>query len=169
MVLKLEVFFYISKAFDKVWHEGLIPKLNQYWILENLLCLIKCFLKNRKRRVLLNGEISSWTNALAGVSQGFILGPLFFLIYINDLSNDLSSNPKLFADDTSPFSVEHDKTTLAKELNNDLQKISNCGYQWKMSFNPVPLKQAQEIIFSCKRTKTNITQLLITQSLNINF
>ena len=121
MVLKLKVFFYISTAFDKVWHEDLIPKLNQYGILENLLCLIKCFLKNRKQRVVLNGQTSSWTNVLAGVPQGSILGLLFFLIYINDLSDDLSSNPKLFADDNSPFSVEHDKTTSAKERNNDLQ------------------------------------------------
>ena len=154
------VFLDISKAFDKVWHEGLILKLNQYGISENLLCLIKCFLKNRKQRVVLNGQTSSWTNVLAGVPQGSILGPLFFLIYINDLSDDLSSNPKLFADDTSLFSVVHDKNTSAKELNNDLRKISNWAYQWKMSFNPDPLKQAQEVIFSCKMTKTNHLTLI---------
>ena len=115
----------ISKAFDKVWDEGLILKLDQYGTTENLLCLIKCFLKNRNQRVVLNGQTSSWTNVLAGVPQGSILGPLFFLIYINDLSDDLSSNPKLFADDTSFFSVVNDKDPSAKELNNDLRKISN--------------------------------------------
>ena len=97
------VFLDVSKACDKVWHEGLILKLNQYRILENLLCLIKYFLKNHKQRVVLNGQTSSWTNVLADVPQGSILGPLLFLIYINDLSDDLSSNPKLFADDTSLF------------------------------------------------------------------
>ena len=112
----------------------MILKLNQYGILENLLRLIKCFLKNRKQRVVLNGQTSSWTNVLAGVPQGSILDPLFFLIYINDLSDDLSSNPKLFADDTSFFSVVPDKNISANELNNDLRKISNCVYQWKMSF-----------------------------------
>ena len=114
------VFLDISKAFDKVWHEGLILKLNQYGISENLLCLIKCFLKNGKQRVVLNGQTSSWTNVLAGVLQGSILGPLLFLININDLSDDLSSNPKLFADDTSLFSVVHDRNTSANELNDDL-------------------------------------------------
>ena len=89
------VFLDTSKAFDKVWPEGLILKLNQYGIPENLLCLIKCFLRNCNQRVVLNGQASSWTN----VPQGSILGPLFFFIYINDLSDDLSSNPKLFADD----------------------------------------------------------------------
>ena len=158
------VFLDISKAFDKVWHEGLILKLNQYGISENLLCLIKCFLKNCKQRVVLNGQTSSWTNVLAGVPQGSILGPLFFLIYINDLSDDLSSNPKLFADDTSLFSVVHDKNTSANELNNDLRKISNWAYQWKMSFNPDPFKQAQEVIFSSKMTKTNQPTLVFNKN-----
>ena len=113
------------------------------------------FSKNLKQRVVLNGQTSSWTNMLAGVSQGSILRPLFFLVYINDLSDDLSSNLKLFADDTSLFSVVHNKNTSAKELNNNLRKISNWVYQWKMSFNPDPFKQAQEVIFSRKMTKTN--------------
>ena len=146
-----------------VWHEGLILKLNQYGISENL-SLIKRFLKNRKQRVVLNGQSSSWTNVLAGVPQGSIRGLLFFLIYIKDLSDDLSSNPKLFADDTSLFSVVHDKNTSAKELNNDLWKISNWAYQWKTSFNPNLLKQTQEVIFSCKITKTNHPTLVFNDN-----
>ena len=59
------------------------------------------FLKERKQRVVLNGQHSNWSNISAGVLQGSILGPLLFLIYINDLSDNLSSNPKLFADDTA--------------------------------------------------------------------
>ena len=84
----------ISKAFEKVWHEDPTLKINQYGILENLLRLIKCFLKNRKQRVVVNGQTSSWTKVLAGVPQGSILDPLFLSKDINDLSNDLSSNPK---------------------------------------------------------------------------
>ena len=66
--------------------------------------VITDFLYQRKQRVVLNGQHSSWTNVQAGVPQGSILGPLFFLIYINDLSDGLTSNPKLFADDTSLYS-----------------------------------------------------------------
>ena len=99
------VFLDISRAFDKVWHEGLLFKLKLNSISGNLLDVITNFLYQRKQRVVLNGQHSSWTNVQAGVPQGSILGPLFFLIYINDLSDGLNSNPKLFADDTSLFSV----------------------------------------------------------------
>ena len=74
--------------------------------------------------MVLNGQTSSWVDVNAGVPQGSILGPLLFLIYINDLAVGLSSNAKLFADDTSLFSVVHNTNTTAKELNNDLVKIN---------------------------------------------
>ena len=73
-----------------------------------LLLLLKDFLKSTKQRVVLNGQDSSWRDLNAGVPQGSILRPLLFLVYINDLLNGLKSNPKLFADDTSLFSVIHD-------------------------------------------------------------
>ena len=75
------------------------------------------------------------------------------LIYINDLTDDFSSNVKLFGDDTSLFSVVHDVNVSAKELNDDLKKINEWVFQWKMSFNPDPSKQAQEFIFSRKIKK----------------
>ena len=71
---------------------------------------------------MINGQPSSWTNVNARVPQGSILGPLLFLIYINDLSDGLSSNAKLFANDTSLFSVIHDINASAIELNSDLEK-----------------------------------------------
>ena len=70
-----------------------------------------------------------------------------FLIYINDLSEGLSSNAELFADNTSLFSVIHDSNTSALELNSDLPKINGWPFQWKLGFNPDPKKQAQEVIF----------------------
>ena len=86
----------------------------------------------------------------AGLPQGSILGPLLFLIYINNLPEDLQYNPKLFADDTSLFSTAQDITTSTVSLNNDLSKISEWAVQRKMNFNPVPCKQAQELLFSRK-------------------
>ena len=90
--------------------------------MDDLLNILSDFLRNRKQRVTLNGQSSSWTNVNSGVPQGSILGPLLFLIYINDLPDGLSSNAKLFVDDTSLFSVVHDIKTSAVELNSDLKK-----------------------------------------------
>ena len=146
---------FISKAFNRVWHEGLLFKLQQYGISGELITLIKDFLSCRKQRVVLNGQHSSWADVKAGVPQGLILGPLLFLIYINDLPNGLNSNVKLLADDTSLFSVVHNITDSANLLNSDLSKINEWALQWKMSFNPDPIKQAQEIIFSRKTSKRN--------------
>ena len=161
----LGVFLDISKAFDKVWHKGLLYKLKQNGISGNLLDTITDFLNCRKQRVALNGQFSSWTSIEAGVPQGSILGPLLFLIYINDLSDDLMSNVKLFADDTSLFSVVHDVNTSSTNLNNDLRKISDWAIQWKMSFNPDPSKQAQEVIFSRKRQNPNHDSIYFNNNL----
>ena len=104
MATKYRVYFLdISKAFDKVWHHGLHYKPRQNGISGELLSSLSDFLDNRTQRVILNGQYSSWAKVEAGVPQGSILGPLLFLIYINDLSDNLASNPKLFADDTSLF------------------------------------------------------------------
>ena len=86
------------------------------------------FLKERKQRVVLNGQYSTWRNVEAGVRQGSILGPLLFLIYINDLSENLVSNPKLFADDTSCFSVIRNKHLSAQNLNEDLNEINHWAF-----------------------------------------
>ena len=97
------VFLDISKTFDKVWHEGLLLKLTQNGISGNLLNLLRDFISCRKQQVVLNGQCSSWDNATVGVPQSSILGPFLFLIYINDLPSNLSSNFKLFADNMSLF------------------------------------------------------------------
>ena len=107
------VFLDMSKAFGKVWHQGLILKLKSIGFSDSLLSFTESFLSNRFQRVLLNGQTSEWLPVKTGVPQGSILGPLFFLIYINDLSDDLVSTVKLFADDTSLFSVVHDSNISA--------------------------------------------------------
>ena len=97
------MFLDISKAFDKVWHQGFLYKLKHNGISGNLLQTLTDFLKDRKQRVVLNGKNSSWTNVEVGVPQGSIQGPLLFLIYICDLPDNLLTNVKVFADDTSLF------------------------------------------------------------------
>ena len=89
------VFLDISKACDKVWHEGLLFKLESYGIGGELLNLFKDYLKERQQGVVLNGQSSSWEAIKSAVPQGSVLGPLLFLIYTNDLSGGLSSTCKM--------------------------------------------------------------------------
>ena len=153
------IFLDLSKAFDRVWHDGLIYKTKYIDITGNSLKLIEIFLSNRFQRVALNGQSSSWAPVCAGVPQGSILGPLFFLIYINDLSGDISSTVKLFANDTSILSVVDDVNVSVVQLNNDLLKTSKWAYQWKMYFNPDVSKQALLGSFA-KATNLRILQLV---------
>ena len=90
------VFLDISKVFDKVWHKGLIFKLKCYGVEGDLYNMLEHYLQNRKQRVVLNGQISTWLDVETGVPQGSVLSPLLFLIYINDLAENLISITKLF-------------------------------------------------------------------------
>ena len=156
------VFLDISKAFDKVWHDGIIFKLETYGIEGKLLNLIN--LHARYQRVVRNGQTSTWELIKSGVPQGSVLGPLMFLIYINDLPDKIQSTCKIFADDTSLFSHFFNKDTSQDELNNDLQKVSDWAFQWKMQFNPDSNKQAQEVIFSKKAESNNSLPLICNKT-----
>ena len=157
------VFSEIPRAFDKVRHDGLISRLKQNNISSELLHILSDFLSNMKQRVVFNGQNSSLTNVHARIPQGSIPGPLLFLIYINDLSDNLTFNAKLFADDTFLFSVIHDVNTSVKELNDNLKKVNEWVFQSKMSFNPYPSKQAQQLIFSCKSKRPTNPPLVLQQ------
>ena len=115
----------IYKAFDKVWDQWIIFKLRQNGISGDQLNILSDLLSNRKQRVVFNGQTSSWAIITTGIPQGSILGPLLFLIYINNLPDGFTSIVKLFADDTSLFSLFHDITASAKERDEDLNKIDN--------------------------------------------
>ena len=158
------VYLDISKAFDRVWHDGLIFKLKRCGVSGNLLALIKSFLKDRRQRTALNGQSSSWGDISAGVPQASILGPLFFLVYINDLTEDLKCNVKLFADDTSLFTVVQDSDSAANDMNHDLELIRQWAHDWRMSFNPDPQKQAVELIFSGKKSKADHPEILFNNT-----
>ena len=145
-------FLDMSKAFDKVWHSGLIFKLTRNGIDGKLLSLMSNYLMDRMQRVVINGFLSEWGSMEASGPQGSVLGPLLFLIYINDLEEGIKSQVKFFADDTSLFSIVTDPKVSATELNHDLTLIESWAQQWKMSFNPDPTKQAIQLFFSRKRS-----------------
>ena len=153
------VFLDISKAFDKVWHQGLVFKLRNNGVNGNFLHLILDFLTNRVQRVNLEGVESTWHNVEAGVPQGSILGPLLFLVYINDLLEGIQSNAFIFADDTSLFHIGLNPVESSTVLNLDLANITTWANQWKMIFNPDISKQAVEVVFSKKQPPSVYTDL----------
>ena len=94
----------ISKAFDRVWHAGLLHKLKSYGISGQIFGLISSFLSNRRLRVVLDGKSSQEYPVNARVPQGSILGPTLFLLYINDLPDNVICIIAIYADDTTPYS-----------------------------------------------------------------
>ena len=100
--------------------------------------------------MVLNGSFSDFRLIQSGMPQGSVLGPLLFLININDLVANIKCQMKFFADDTMLFSLVRNPSISAWEFNHDLQLINNRAYQWKISFNPEPNKQAVELLFSPK-------------------
>ena len=114
--------------------------------------------------MVLNCSYSDYSPIESGVPQGSVLGPLLFLVYINDLERNIKSNVKFFADDTMLFSLVKDPVTSANDLNHDLDMIYQWTHQWKMEFNPDPTKQATEILFSCKEKGVNHPQLIFNGS-----
>jgi hypothetical protein len=144
------VFLDISKAFDKVWHRGLIYKLELLGVEDPLLKWIKSYLFGRKQRVIIDGQSSDWNEIEAGVPQGSVLGPLLFLIYINDITQDLQCDSFLYADDTSLLEVVEDIDISAERLNNDLQCINEWTRDWHATINTGKTKS---VTFSAKMFK----------------
>ena len=126
-----------------------------------VLTLLKSYLTVCQQIVVLNGQTSSWLNVKTGVPQGSVLGPLLFLIYINDLPDEITSSCKIFADDTSLFSKIENKSYSNFQLNKDLETISKWAFQWKMLFNPDPVKQAIEVCFSQKTGQGSLPTITV--------
>ena len=155
------VFFDISKAFDKVWHKGLLFKMRRAGIRGKLLAWFCDYLLNRFQRVLIPGGISDLRHVQAGVPQGSILGPLLFLIYINDIVDDIRANINLFADDTSLSMVVSDPAAAGTVLQTDIDTITRWAQKWLVKFNPA---KSESLVISRKRFKTNHPGLFMSNT-----
>ena len=152
------VFLDISKEFDKVWHRALIFKLRQTGVSGGLLNSFSNYLHDRQQRVIINGQCSDWGHISALVPQGSVLGPLLFLIYINDLSKIIqSSQIRMFADDTCLFVTNKDRNLAQVTLNRDLDLISNWAHQWLVAFSP---PKTESMLVSNKKERDSIPEIV---------
>ena len=128
------IYLDFQKAFDKVPHQRLLLKLKAHGIGNSITDWIEQWLTDRRQRVVVDGEVSNWKSVLSGVPQGSVLGPILFLIYINDLDDSITSNVLKFADDTKLFrkvNTDGDK----QHLQNDLDRLVKWSEKWQMLFN----------------------------------
>ena len=147
------IFFDISKAFDRVWHRGLLLKLQQLGITGSVYDWIKSYLHNRSQQVVLRSEQSAPLSIKAGVPQGSVLGPLLFLVYINDLPTHITSNLKMFADDTSLFVASENLEQNIVQISKDLDEVTNWADRWLVDFNPA---KTISLLISRLHTPANI-------------
>ena len=172
----------ISKAFDRVWHQGLLFKLKQCGITGNLLAWFQSYLTNRRQRVRVGGKLSNTLPITSGVPQGSILGPILFLVYVRDMCEGLTSNAHQFADDITLIYHFTNPILASTVVNSDLHKIQLWAEQWRVTFNPdktffllMSLKKLKPIInniFFCNKTiseSNHITTLGLTICNNLNW
>jgi len=156
------IFLDFAKAFDKVSHPHLLLKLQHYGIKGQLLEWISDFFTTRRQRVVIDGHSSGWSEVTSGVPQGSILGPLLFLVYINDFPLAVKCNSGLFADD----SILRRKVTSESDCE-DLQTNLQSAYDWCNSRLLVTLKSKKSKVLHLSRSKdplTNPYQQYITTS-----
>jgi hypothetical protein len=151
------VFCDVSKAFDKVWHKGLLHKIKSYGADINLLCWFSSYLQDRQHsnKVVINNSYSSLCNVSAGVPQGSVRVPLLFILYINDIAENLISLRQLFADDTSFSYSSRDELQIKIVIDHDLKELDEWSKKLLMSFNP---DKTEIILFS----NTEIPELNFT-------
>lgn len=125
------IYLDFSKAFDTVPHTRLLNKLKAYGIDGKILDWIKNFLTNRQQRVKVNSSYSDYSAVTSGIPQGSILGPLLFIIYINDLPECINSSCKIFADDTKLYNNASNQSIIQ----NDLLNLLEWSRLWPLSFN----------------------------------
>ena len=147
------IFCDISKAFDRIWHKGLIVKLKSYCIDGRLLKWLKSYLSNRQQKVVINNSESTVGILKAGVPQGSVLGPLLFLLHINDIADDIECLVRLFADDSSLMYSSENKIEIEGRLNTDLVALDHWAKQWLINFNP---QKTEFVIFSLRKDDSSL-------------
>ena len=128
------IYLDFCKAFDKVPHKRLLKKIEGYGIKGQILKWIEAFLSNRKQRVMINGSFSEWRPVTSGIPQGSVLGPILFIIYINDLLEVIKCFIKLYADDAKVYSVVNYQPQKV-EVQYDVRKSEIWSIDWQMFFN----------------------------------
>ena len=128
------IYLDFQKAFDKVPHQRLILKLKSHGMGNSIMNWIEQWLTDRRQRVVVDGEVSSWKSVLSGVPQGSVLGPILFLVYINDLQEGVTGNILKFADDTKLF-TKTKEIGDKQNLQDDIDKLVKWSEKWQMLFN----------------------------------
>ena len=151
-------FLDVSAAFDKCWVNGLLAKLEQVKVEGDSLKLFQSYLTDRSICTVIDGCKSATLKTRAGVPQGSRLGPLLWILFIQDITEDLESECLLFADDTCIFASGIDPAFTAEILNRDLDKIGRWAAKWKVEFNG---GKSKDLIFSPKKTFPDAPQLIL--------
>ena len=125
------IYLDIQKAFDSVPHKRLIRKLAAYGVTGKILRWIETFLTDRKQRVCVECSLSNWEDVLSGIPQGSVLGPTLFVVFINDMPDEITSLSKMFADDAKVFrQIETSADTAT--LQNDLDHLTDWSKNWQI-------------------------------------
>ena len=128
------IYLDFKKAFDKVPHQRPILKLKSHGMGNSIINRIEQWLTDRKQRVVVDGEVSSWKSVLCGVPQGSVQGPILFLVYINDLEEGVTGSILKFVDDTKLFRKTKEIGDK-KNLQDEIDKLVKWSDKWQMLFN----------------------------------
>ena len=154
-----------SAAFDRCWINGMLAKLEQIKVEGKSLDMFESYLTNRKICTVIDGSKSKFLDVKAGVPQGSRLGPLLWILYNQDVTEDLESECLLYADDTCLFAFGKDPFDTIEMLNRDLVKIGNWAEKWKVLFNA---KKTKDMIFMKSKVWSNLSPPLILNGVPVS-
>lgn len=154
------ILFDTEKAFDTMWHDGLVFKLIKYNFPEYLTRLIFSYIKQTEFIVSIKDTYSRIKQILAGVPQGSVLGPILYILYINDIPNIKNTNTALFADDTAIFTTSWRLDNISNRLSTAAHKINKHCYKWKIKLN----EHKTEATLLTKRRPRNIPRIKINNN-----